>query len=733
MKHALLIIFLCIAPLVKAQFHYLLDTTTQVRVANGVALRNPWAGGLNAGQYSRIDLNGNGEEDLVVFDRTTQRIMTFLRQGNSWQHTPFYESFFPRQVRNWMLLRDYDGDGKKDLFTQSVFGMAAYKNISVPGGPPQWELVADPIITKIFSNTGLQMNSGDIPALIDVDGDGDLDVLVYFFTGTGGINWHKNMSMERYGHAGILEFERVTETWGNFYECICDQFGFGEPCPTNPGERLQHIAGKSLLVEDFSGDGQLDVVMSEEECLRLYYLENQGTSTEALMTGFTANFPTAQNPAYLYVFPAAFYEDVDFDGKKDLIIAPNVASNINNSVNFKASSYWYKNIGTASQPQFSFVQNNFLQDQMLEFGESAMPAFIDIDNDGDLDMLVTSAGEAGIFGTFSRISLYENIGSSTSPEFQLITSDWLNLSSLNLRQLKIQVADINGDNRPDILMTGSQNFQFGNHLFYLLNGSAGVPSFNANQVEQVILNLLPTDYPFYYDITGNGRLDLLVGKEIGSLVLYENTGSYGSPQFTLSNSSFMGLGPSTLRRHLTLAVADLDGDGRPDMVTGEQGGILRFYSDFRASLAAPPEPAMGTLHNPLKDQPDTMNLGGRIRPVPANLYGSRQPALMVGTYQGGLRLLRNTEEVPTTRVSLRIYPNPVGKNTGKYVYVITNRNLYIDVIATNGKTMSTNIPIPGNSHHPVDISSLPEGLYVVRAHDGRSTLAAVRLVVIRNP
>jgi hypothetical protein len=734
MKYPIVLVIVLLSFGVQAQFIFLPDTSVHVLSMDGQVLINPWAGGLNAGQYSKMDLDGDGVEDLVVFDRTAQRVMTFLRRDNSWVHSPYYESFFPRQVRNWMLLRDYNGDGKKDLFTQSVFGMAAYKNVTPHGEPPRWELMADPIITKIFSNTGLQMNSGDIPAIVDVDGDGDLDILVYFFTGTGGINWHKNMSMERYGHAEALEFERVTEAWGDFYECICGQFSFGQPCDdSQEAGRIQHIAGKSLLVADLNGSGLLDAVMTEEECTRLYFLPNQGSADEALMTDFTTDFPNALNPTFFYIFPAAFYEDVDADGLKDLLIAPNVASNINNSVDFKESSHFYRNTGTAENPAFSLVQRNFLQGDMIELGDQASPAFLDLDNDGDLDMLVTSAGERTHLGFVSRIHYYENIGSNTQPKFQLRDTDWLGLSQLNFRNLRLQVADINGDNRPDLLLVGSQNFQFGNHLFYLLNGSASRPSFNANQIERLTLNLLPTDNPYFFDVTGNGRLDMLVGKEIGNLMYYENTGSYDNPQFTLREQNYYGLTPSTLRRHLTLAVADMDGDGKADLITGEQGGVVKMYPDFRGTLSNPVEPVFLSLESPLKEEVDTLNLGGRVRPVAVNLFGTRQPALMVGTFQGGLRLLRNTEASPNVQVSLRLFPNPVGKTQGDYLYVITNRNLYIDIIAANGKYVSSNIPVPGNTHHPVDISTLAEGLYIVRAHDGIKTLASARLVVVRKP
>ena len=54
------------------QFTYLNDQYTIVQDQNGNILSQPWAGGLNAAQFNRMDLNGDGIEDLVLFDRTAK-------------------------------------------------------------------------------------------------------------------------------------------------------------------------------------------------------------------------------------------------------------------------------------------------------------------------------------------------------------------------------------------------------------------------------------------------------------------------------------------------------------------------------------------------------------------------------------------------------------------------------------------------------------------------------------
>ena len=67
-------------------------------------------------------------EDLFVFDRTGNKITTFLNNGNSYSYAPEYEQLFPQSLTDWVLLRDYNNDNKKDIFC-SVSGGIEYGKI----------------------------------------------------------------------------------------------------------------------------------------------------------------------------------------------------------------------------------------------------------------------------------------------------------------------------------------------------------------------------------------------------------------------------------------------------------------------------------------------------------------------------------------------------------------------------------------------------------------------------
>ena len=284
------VLFAVLPRISHAQTSFEFVTDVPVLVA-GDSLRNPWAGGLNAGQYSTIDLNQNGEPDLVVFDRTSGKLNTFIRQDGHYRYDPAYEALFPDDLRYWVLLADYNCDGKQDIFTYASSGIRVFENTSDP--QLAFTLVADPVMTEGTSGTfNLPVNSTDLPGIVDVDGDGDLDVLTFNFAAGGTIEYHQNLSQETTGTCQELVFQRATRAWGDFEECFCGSYAFGEPCSAKGG-RTEHVGGKSILTWDTDGDGDQDLAFGDETCTNLAFLKNEGTREQALFLAASDTFPTA--------------------------------------------------------------------------------------------------------------------------------------------------------------------------------------------------------------------------------------------------------------------------------------------------------------------------------------------------------------------------------------------------------------------------------------------------------
>src|SRR5687768_9748264 len=94
----------------QAQFTYVMDQAIPVKDEQGNELSLPWAGGLNAAHYNTLDLNGDNLDDLVLFDRMGDKILTFRRAENKYEYAPEFEELFPEDITNWLLLRDFNCD-----------------------------------------------------------------------------------------------------------------------------------------------------------------------------------------------------------------------------------------------------------------------------------------------------------------------------------------------------------------------------------------------------------------------------------------------------------------------------------------------------------------------------------------------------------------------------------------------------------------------------------------------
>lgn len=708
-----LLAFFLISAFAKAQFTYSIDQSIPVEV-NGKKLAMPWAGGLNAAQINTMDLNGDNKPDLVIFDRTANKVITFLNQNDQYIYSPDYESFFPAEVDQWLLLRDFNCDGKKDIFTSDPFGIAVFVNTTQAGKPISWRPYNPgfPLLTRGFtSNINLKVNASDIPAIDDVDGDGDLDVLNVRFVGIGTVEWHKNLSMERTGGCDSLQLQRITQTWGEFEECECGKISFvgGKTCAQLLGGRTEHTGGKALLSMDFNNDGARDLFFSEEECVNLYLLSNQGTADVAKMTGFST-FPSG-SPLSMPFFPAPFYEDIDFDGVPDLIVSPNVDSRSSFSINFQKSLFQFKNSGTKQTPQFGFSKPDFLQSEMIDVGDFSIPAFFDFDGDGDQDMFVSNYTKTSLSSTVYQ---FENIGSAQAPSFKLITEDFFSLSILNQYNFKIQFADMNGDSKIDLAFSASNKRNGATEIYFLANSANDKLTITEPFVKETNFFIGFSENWLAVDVDQDGINDILVGNDTGGIEYWKNQGPATAGKFTLVSSSFLGLGSSTDRQNLAMTAADLDADGLADLVVGDQRGKLSIYGDFRtqnSNLAG----SENIIFNERTKSYESRNLGGRTCPTTANLFNSNRPSIIVGNTLGGLTILKNDggKELPV-EPEISVYPNPYNSNEKDILKIRSDRNVTVQFYTMLGQKISNTYFIPVNQDYPIDVSGLAAGMYIAR-------------------
>ena len=706
-----------------AQFQLEYVTSVPVIIENDT-LPNAWAGGLNAGQYSNIDLNRNDTLDLVVFDRTAGKLNTFLRQGETYRYAPAYEALFPANLRHWVLLADYNCDGKQDLFTSSSRGIRVFQNTSE--NELSFALVADPVLTEGSSGTfNLQVNSGDIPGVTDVDGDGDLDILVFDFAAGGTIEYHQNQRQETNGSCQDLLFKRITRRWGNFEECNCGVYAFGEPCAPAGGRvaQPQHVGGKSIFTVDYDGDGDQDLAFGDETCTSLAFLENEGSAEEALFLAASDTFPVAAAPADGFLFPAAYRAEATHDGVRDIIVAPNVFSNVRNSIDFTRSSWLYRNVGTATQPRFALASKDFLQGGMIDLGANAAPAFGDFDGDGDQDLLV---GAEQILEQ-ARLHLYENVGTLSNPSFRLTDDDYLNLSAENFTSLKPSLADIDGDGRIDLLLQSS-GVGVGARLRYLRNQSATVWDFVLDS-QDLGVNMVEFDTPFFYDLDRDGRADLLIGRVTGKLEYLRNEGGERAA-FALVTDTLAGIKNDPFRRNLVPWVGDLNGDGGTELLTVDGSGVMRIYENFLDDAVLPTVTTQLIRYG--EGELQESRWGARTWLSGADLFATGRTVLAVGHAQGGIYLLANTGDGPrqeptAEKLTLTVFPNP-SSGEGK-VKIRVSQPAQLMIFNTLGQLLYRQARFLPEIVFRLRTDGWAKGIYLVKVVGDDRQTAVQRLVV----
>lgn len=726
-----LIVLMLVLPLgVKAQFTYSIDQSVPVRKQDGSAFTLPWAGGLNSVQTNTMDLDHDGDDDLVLFDRMGDKVLTYLRGDNGFTYNPEYEAFFPGEILNWVLLRDFNCDGRKDLFTGDNLGMKVFTNTTQSNGAPSWQQFffstgfpgskSGVLLSKGFSNKiNVQVQFDDLPSISDADGDGDLDIFTMRYVGNGQVEYHKNFSKERYGTCDSLDFERITQSWGNMRECSCGRFAFdGDDCAS--GGRTKHAGGKSLLALDLNNDKATELLFSESECSQLFQFPNHGT-TMAPVVNTASGFPTS-TPATIVTYPAPYFEDIDGDGVKDLMVSSNLFVREFLNSNFSSSNYFYKNNGTNANPNFTLVQRDFLQSEMIDLGDNTVPALFDFDGDDDLDLFISSHNGSTVR---SPVYLYENVGTPANPDFQLYTNDLLGFSFQNDFNRKIQFADIDNNKTMDLVYTSTDGNSGVTSLNFVSNKSQTGLDFENPTITQVQFQINRNENVHVFDVDGDGSSDLLVGRSDGSLELWTQTGPL---MFTLSDPEFLGLGSSVLRQNISIAIADLDADGKLDFIYGDQSGVIKIVPDFKNVTNADEAAVTNIVFNSLQENYIAQNLGGRIWPVAANLFGSTRQSLIVGNAMGGLYIL-NSEgpELPGAPV-IDIYPNPLFETQRLSVRI--DRPAVMEIYSMLGQRVSDPVRLQPFAILETELASLRSGMYILKFTVGKKSYSK-KLVVDR--
>lgn len=542
----------------------------------GGSIPGVWSDGLEL-----ADLNEDGFLDIVISGSTiTADVSTvYINDGSG----NFNELVGPNLITEGLLeLFDANGDNHIDILLMRSDSTVLYLNDGAAN------------FTTNASNGLLKGYGGDVHSF-DCDNDGDLDILMmganYQQYGT---NYLYSVETSLFKNDGIGNFTAAYEPLINVGLGALTSADFN-----NDGSADLFIGGKnglrnltikylndgngdftrntdppivqniysSVAFEDLNNDGQLEIIA-------------QGTNNEncSNTTIYYTNFGNSFNEDFQCQFQtgseAMAFGDVDNDGDKDILIAGGAKTQLYRNdgngtflwdtlstfvgviyasvgfvdidgdldldifvsgrmMNTVATSKLYKNDGNGV---FTEVSCNF--QQVLESAED----FADVDNDGDMDILLT-----GLNNGASKVSdLYINDGNGN---FTLSTSAFD-----PVYKGAVAFVDVDNDGDKDVVISGN-----GADTKLYLNDGVGNYSVGATLFTSLMYGSIDCG-----DIDGDGSQDiLLTGRGGPNTLLFLNDGSGVFAQATNS----LPFAPVFLS---DAALGDIDNDGDLDVILSGQ-------------------------------------------------------------------------------------------------------------------------------------------------------------------
>ncbi len=257
-------------------------------------------------------------------------------------------------------------------------------------------------------------------------------------------------------------------------------------------------AAEDVAITDANGDGYLDLVVACE-LAHLIYFQNPGDRAAIRSGDWPRVIPGAANQRGSYI--RVFFADLDGDGHPE-VLAPNKGEQLPGIRGFDDQDHPLKEISWFELPPDPLNGKAWKEHVLARVRIPINAEPVDLDGDGDLDILGGSRGEARMFW-------FENLGGSPA----------------RFKQHSIEVTGRNAPQQP---------------------GGKRLTGMNV----------------VFHDLSGDGRLDIVLQETPVIIIWIEQPDDFAKP-WVIHRIGDLDPDSST-----GLALADINGDGRQDLITG---------------------------------------------------------------------------------------------------------------------------------------------------------------------
>lgn len=257
-------------------------------------------------------------------------------------------------------------------------------------------------------------------------------------------------------------------------------------------------------------------------------------------------------------------------------------------------------------------------------------SIIDLDGDGKADLAVSNANAGA-----NTVSVLRNTGSGPGNISYAAKIDFI--SGTGSQPWSVAAGDLNGDGKADLAVANSA----GNFVSVFRNTSSGAGNINFAAKVDFATGVRPQSVSIA-DFDGDGKPDLaLANLNSNTISVFRNTSSLGSISFAARVDIATGTAPRSV------SIADLDGDGKPELAvvnssTGSNSvSVIRNTSSIGSiSFAAKVDFATGT-------QPWSISIG--------DLDGDDKPDLAVTNFNSNtVSLFRNMSSIGAINYAVKV-------------------------------------------------------------------------------